>query len=98
MARLIIEGGVPLQGSINISGTKNSALPLLALTGTEVTANDLRASVALVLAGLAAKGTTTIYNIHHLDRGYQALEEKLNNCGANITRVTQKIPALCKCK
>lgn len=57
------------------------------LSAATVKATDLRASVSLVLAGLVAKGTTEIKNIHHLDRGYQTLEQKLSNCGANIQRL-----------
>ena len=57
------------------------------LTGGTVRATDLRASAALVLAGLAADGVTTIRNIHHLDRGYERLDEKLNLLGAKIERV-----------
>ncbi|MBY0462025.1 MAG: UDP-N-acetylglucosamine 1-carboxyvinyltransferase, partial [Alphaproteobacteria bacterium] len=48
---------------------------------------DLRASVCLVLAGLAAAGETTLSRIYHLDRGYERLEEKLRNCGAIIERI-----------
>ncbi len=58
------------------------------LTGAVVTAGDLRASAALVLAGLAAKGETTVRRIHHLDRGYQRLDEKLGQLGAHIERMT----------
>lgn len=57
------------------------------LTGAEVMATDLRASVSLVLAALAAKGDTVINRIYHLDRGYEKLEEKLRACGANIERI-----------
>lgn len=57
------------------------------LTGAEVMATDLRASVSLVLAALAAEGETTINRIYHLDRGYEHLEEKLRACGADIERV-----------
>jgi len=57
------------------------------LTGADVMATDLRASVALVLAGLAAQGTTTIHRIYHLDRGYENIEQKLSQCGAQIKRV-----------
>lgn len=56
------------------------------LIGAEVMATDLRASSALVLAGLIAKGSTDIHRIYHLDRGYQKLEQKLNNLGAKIER------------
>ena len=57
------------------------------LNGTSVKASDLRASVALVLAGLKAKGKTIIQKAHHLDRGYENLIEKLSNCGAIIQRI-----------
>ncbi len=60
------------------------------LSGAKVMATDLRASVALVLAGLAAKGTTHVQRIYHLDRGYEKLEEKLSKCGAKIKRVKDK--------
>ena len=50
-------------------------------------ATDLRASVSLVLAGLAATGETVINRVYHLDRGYELLEEKLAACGADIQRV-----------
>ena len=57
------------------------------LKGAEVMASDLRASVSLILAGLAAIGTTKVKRIYHLDRGYQSLEKKLSACGADIIRV-----------
>ncbi len=57
------------------------------LKGAEVMATDLRASVSLVLAGLAAKGETTVNRVYHLDRGYEHLVEKLAACGAAIERV-----------
>tara|TARA_R110002074_G_scaffold166852_1_gene327699 strand:- start:339 stop:1622 length:1284 start_codon:yes stop_codon:yes gene_type:complete len=59
------------------------------LRGAPVMATDLRASVSLVLAGLAAKGETEIRRIYHLDRGYEQLERKLAACGALIERVPQ---------
>jgi UDP-N-acetylglucosamine 1-carboxyvinyltransferase len=58
------------------------------LSGAPVMATDLRASAALVLAGLAADGQTIIKGLHHLDRGYDNLELKLRQLGANIQRVT----------
>ncbi len=58
------------------------------LSGAEVMASDLRASVSLIIAALAAKGTSKIRRIYHLDRGYQDIENKLTKCGANIKRVT----------
>ncbi len=57
------------------------------LTGAPVMATDLRASVSLALAGLAARGETVLNRIYHLDRGYERLEEKLAACGADIERV-----------
>ncbi|NLF30972.1 MAG: UDP-N-acetylglucosamine 1-carboxyvinyltransferase [Planctomycetes bacterium] len=59
------------------------------LVGAPVMASDLRASAALVLAGLAAEGCTTINRIYHLDRGYQRIEEKLLALGADIRRVAE---------
>jgi UDP-N-acetylglucosamine 1-carboxyvinyltransferase len=57
------------------------------LNGAEVMATDLRASMSLVLAGLAAEGETTVSRVYHLDRGYERLEEKLQAVGADIERV-----------
>jgi UDP-N-acetylglucosamine 1-carboxyvinyltransferase len=59
------------------------------LTGAPVMATDLRASVSLVLAGLAAEGETVVHRVYHLDRGYERLEEKLSACGADIERVRE---------
>jgi UDP-N-acetylglucosamine 1-carboxyvinyltransferase len=58
------------------------------LSGAQVMASDLRASAALVLAGLAAKGTTTVSRIYHLDRGYEGLQDKLASVGAEIERIS----------
>jgi len=57
------------------------------LTGAEVMATDLRASASLVIAGLAARGKTTVGRIYHIDRGYECLEEKLSQLGARIRRL-----------
>ncbi len=57
------------------------------LTGAEVMATDLRASMSLVIAGLAAEGETQVHRLYHLDRGYERLEEKLSLLGAEIDRV-----------
>ena len=57
------------------------------LTGAEVMATDLRASVSLVLAGLIAENRTILNRIYHLDRGYEHLERKLKNCKASVKRV-----------
>jgi UDP-N-acetylglucosamine 1-carboxyvinyltransferase len=58
------------------------------LIGAEVMATDLRASMSLVLAGLAAKGETQVHRVYHLDRGYERLEEKLQAVGADVERVS----------
>jgi UDP-N-acetylglucosamine 1-carboxyvinyltransferase len=58
------------------------------LSGAAVRASDLRASAALILAGLAAEGETTVHELHHLDRGYERLEDKLRSLGANVHRTT----------
>jgi UDP-N-acetylglucosamine 1-carboxyvinyltransferase len=60
------------------------------LTGAPVMANDLRASVSLVIAGLVAQGDTIVDRIYHIDRGYEQVEEKLQNLGANIRRVVSE--------
>jgi len=59
------------------------------LMGAQVKATDLRAGAALILAGLAAEGTTEITDIDHIDRGYVKIDEKLRSLGANITRVEE---------
>jgi UDP-N-acetylglucosamine 1-carboxyvinyltransferase len=58
------------------------------LKGAPVMATDLRASVSLVIAGLAAEGETTVNRVYHLDRGFEKLEEKLGACGAAISRIS----------
>ncbi|MDO9588116.1 MAG: UDP-N-acetylglucosamine 1-carboxyvinyltransferase [Brevundimonas sp.] len=62
-----------------------------ALHGAQVMATDLRASVSLVIAGLAAEGETMIGRVYHLDRGFERLEEKLSACGADIRRVRDEV-------
>lgn len=56
------------------------------LTGAPVMASDLRASAGLIVAGLAAEGTTEVSRVYHLDRGYERLEEKFRTLGASIER------------
>ncbi len=72
---------------INVHGASAMVRGVPQLTGAQVMATDLRASVSLVLAGLAAKGETIINRVYHLDRGYERLEEKLAGCGADIERL-----------
>ncbi len=57
------------------------------LTAAPVMATDLRASVSLVIAGLAAEGETVVSRVYHLDRGFERLEEKLGACGAAVRRL-----------
>ncbi len=60
------------------------------LSGAQVIASDLRASASLVLAGLAAKGKTTVDRVYHIDRGYDKIETKLAGVGARIRRISSK--------
>ena len=59
------------------------------LVGAQVMASDLRASAALVLAGLIAKGTTRVNRVYHIDRGYEHIEEKLAAVGADVRRLSK---------
>jgi UDP-N-acetylglucosamine 1-carboxyvinyltransferase len=59
------------------------------LKGAPVMATDLRASVSLVIAGLAAEGDTVVHRVYHLDRGFERLEQKLAACGAQIERISE---------
>ncbi len=68
--------------NINVHGASAMVRGVKRLTGAPVMATDLRASVSLVLAGLAAEGETMVNRVYHLDRGYERLEEKLAACGA----------------
>ena len=72
---------------IKVVGNLSKIEGLRILNGAEVMATDLRASVSLVLAGLIAKNRTIINRVYHLDRGYENLENKLRNCGAQISRI-----------
>ncbi len=73
--------------NISIDGHSATVHGQTPLKGAPVMATDLRASVSLVIAALAATGTTTVGRIYHLDRGYERLEEKLSLCGADIIRL-----------
>ncbi len=73
--------------NINVHGASAMVRGRAGLTGAEVMATDLRASVSLVLAGLAAEGETVINRVYHLDRGYERIEDKLVACGAEIERI-----------
>jgi UDP-N-acetylglucosamine 1-carboxyvinyltransferase len=75
-----------LQADIRVEQNIARVKGVKKLSGAEVMATDLRASAALVLAGIAAEGTTIISRIYHIDRGYDHIETKLNAIGAKITR------------
>ncbi|MEO0427385.1 MAG: UDP-N-acetylglucosamine 1-carboxyvinyltransferase [Pseudomonadota bacterium] len=75
---------------IDISGGTARIRGVERLKGAPVMATDLRASVSLILAGLAAEGTTTLSRVYHLDRGYERVEEKLGACGAAIERIREE--------
>jgi UDP-N-acetylglucosamine 1-carboxyvinyltransferase len=72
---------------INVHGASAIVRGVAALSGAPVMATDLRASVSLILAGLAARGETVVNRVYHLDRGYEAVEQKLAACGADIERL-----------
>ncbi|MTH97658.1 UDP-N-acetylglucosamine 1-carboxyvinyltransferase [Roseibium sp. RKSG952] len=77
-----------LGAQIHVDGHTATVDGVSTLRGAPVMATDLRASVSLVIAGLAAKGETTVSRVYHLDRGFERLEDKLTHCGANIQRIS----------
>ena len=72
---------------IKVDGQSATVTGVPSLKGAQVMATDLRASVSLVIAGLAARGETIVNRIYHLDRGFERLEDKLSRCGAEIERL-----------
>ena len=76
-----------LGAKISLDGEVATIEGVERLKGAPVMATDLRASVSLVIAGLAAEGETMVHRVYHLDRGFERLEEKLSCCGAEIERV-----------
>ncbi|MCR5876200.1 UDP-N-acetylglucosamine 1-carboxyvinyltransferase [Phenylobacterium sp. J426] len=76
-----------LGADISVQGGEARVRGVEALQGAQVMATDLRASVSLVIAGLAARGETVVNRVYHLDRGFERLEEKLGACGAQIRRL-----------
>ena len=83
-----------LGADITVQGGEARVRGIDHLTGAQVMATDLRASVSLVIAGLAARGETMVNRVYHLDRGFERLEEKLGACGAQVRRLTSDEPAL----
>ena len=76
-----------LGAEISVHGGEARVRGIEALDGAPVMATDLRASVSLVIAALAARGETMVSRVYHLDRGFERLEEKLSACGANVRRI-----------
>jgi UDP-N-acetylglucosamine 1-carboxyvinyltransferase len=76
-----------LGADISVSGGEARVTGVAQLTGAQVMATDLRASVSLVIAALAAQGETVVDRVYHLDRGFERLEEKLSACGADVRRI-----------
>jgi UDP-N-acetylglucosamine 1-carboxyvinyltransferase len=72
---------------IKVDGQLATVTGVDQLRGAQVMATDLRASVSLVIAGLVASGDTIVSRIYHLDRGFERLEDKLSQCGAQIERL-----------
>ncbi len=80
---------IRLGADIRVDGPRATVFGVPALKGAQVMATDLRASAALVLAGVAAQGTTTINRVYHIDRGYERIEQRLGALGARIKRVQE---------
>ncbi|MDJ0627563.1 MAG: UDP-N-acetylglucosamine 1-carboxyvinyltransferase [Rhodobacter sp.] len=78
---------IRMGAEIDVHGGHATVTGVERLKGAPVMATDLRASVSLILAGLAAEGETVVSRVYHLDRGYERLEEKLRGCGALVERV-----------
>lgn len=79
-----------MNASINVQGRSAAVRGPCKFLGATVMASDLRASAALILAGLVAEGTTRVRRVYHLDRGYERIELKLRKLGAGIRRVKEK--------
>jgi UDP-N-acetylglucosamine 1-carboxyvinyltransferase len=83
---------VRMGAQIEVHGGTATVTGVDALRGAPVMATDLRASVSLILAGLAAEGETRVARVYHLDRGYERVEEKLSAVGADIERMPERAP------
>jgi UDP-N-acetylglucosamine 1-carboxyvinyltransferase len=79
---------IRMGAKIDVHGGHATVTGVDRLKGAPVMATDLRASVSLILAGMAAEGETIVSRVYHLDRGYERVEEKLSACGAHIQRIT----------
>jgi len=79
---------IRMGAKIDVHGGHATVTGVDKLKGARVMATDLRASISLILAGLAAEGETVVSRVYHLDRGYERVEEKLRACGAQIERIS----------
>src|SRR6185295_16058204 len=79
-----------LGAQIAVHGNEAVVTGVPKLVGAPVMATDLRASVSLVIAGLAAEGETVVNRVYHLDRGFENLEAKLAGCGAQVVRIREQ--------
>ena len=77
-----------LGADIHLDGETATIRGVSRLKGAQVMATDLRASVSMVIAGLAAEGETIVNRVYHIDRGFEHIEQKLGRCGADIERLT----------
>jgi UDP-N-acetylglucosamine 1-carboxyvinyltransferase len=80
---------IRMGANLRVENATVTVLGVKKLMGAPVMATDLRASASLVLAGLAAEGTTEVLRIYHLDRGYESMDAKLKAVGADIERVRE---------
>jgi UDP-N-acetylglucosamine 1-carboxyvinyltransferase len=80
-----------LGANIVLSGNSATVTGVKRLSGAPVMATDLRASAALVIAGLKAEGRTDLSRVYHIDRGYERIEEKLKKAGARIERAQDNL-------
>ena len=80
---------IKMGAKINAQGNRAFFEGVDHLEGAPVYSTDLRASAALIIAGIVAEGETSVYNLEHIDRGYENIEEKFRKIGANIKRVTE---------
>ena len=76
-----------LGAEIHVHAGEARVVGVEVLTAAQVMATDLRASISLVIAGLAAEGETSVGRVYHLDRGFERMEEKLSACGARVRRI-----------
>ena len=78
-----------LGANIRVEGKTACIEGVETLSGSQVTATDLRAAAALIIAGICAEGETEIYGVEHVDRGYEKIAERFKSLGANIERISE---------